>query len=315
MGSYRDAAAVLGRACGHTYMETEIVTIGILGRLRKHFDLGEIRSLDRVVQAARAVKSPYELFWLRRAGKAHQEFLETVVPMLLREGVSEADFVAEVYAEMVKYGHQGISRFAMFQTEMVAGQVAFGENSLYPTSFDGPGGSKGISPAVPLLGSRERTLRRGDLVFVDVGFGMNGYHSDKTQVYLFGGQLPQEAVNAHRKCVEIQSQAAALLKPGAVPAEIYQTVMSGLDDDFKRNFMGYGQQRVAFLGHGIGLQVDEPPVIAEGFREPLLEHMVIALEPKKGIPGVGTVGVEDTYIVTPDGGQCINGGGRGVIVL
>lgn len=315
MNSYRDAAAVLGRACGHTYMETEIVTVGILGRLRAHFELGEIHALDRVVQAVRAVKSPYELAWLRRAGEAHQAFLETVVPSLLREGISEADFVAEVYAGMVKHGHQGISRFSMFQAEMVAGQVAFGENSLYPTSFDGPGGAKGISPAVPLLGSRERRLRRGDLVFVDIGFGMGGYHSDKTQVYLFGGQLPDAARAAHRKCIEIQSQAASLLKPGAVPAEIYQAVMGGLDDEFKRNFMGYGSQRVSFLGHGIGLHVDEPPVIAEGFREPLEKHMVIALEPKKGIPGVGTVGVEDTYVVTPDGGLCITGGGRDVIIL
>lgn len=315
MNSYRDAAAALGGACGHTSMETEIVTIGILNRLRKYFELGEVHSLDRVMQAVRAVKSPYELDWMRRAGKAHQAFLEDVVPTLLREGVSEADFIAGLYASMVRYGHQGISRFAMFQTEMVAGQVAFGENSLYPTSFDGPGGAKGLCPAVPLLGSRERRLRKGDLVFVDIGFGMSGYHSDKTQVYQFGGHPTAETVRAHRQCIEVQARTAALLKPGAVPAEVYQTVMNELSEDFKRNFMGFGQRRAAFLGHGIGLQVDEPPVIADGFREPLKEHMTIALEPKKGIPGVGMVGVEDTYIVTPDGGLCITGGGREIIAL
>ncbi len=315
MGSYRDAAAALGRACGNTYLETEVVTVGMLERLRRHFELGEVHSLDRVVQRVRAVKSPYELDWMRRSGAAHQALLEQTVPALLREGVSEADFMAELFEKMVKGGYQGVSRFSMFQTEMVAGQVGFGENSLYPTSFDGPGGAKGMSAAVPLLGSRERRLRRGDLVFVDIGFGMNGYHSDKTQVYQFGGRPSDETLAAHRKCREIQSRAADLLRPGAVPEAIYQTVMSELSEGFRQNFMGFGARRVSFLGHGIGLYLDEMPVIAEGFREPLLEHMTIALEPKKGMAGVGTVGVEDTYVVTPDGGECITGGGRDIILL
>lgn len=315
MGSYRDAAAVLGRACGSTYMETEIVTLGILERMRRHFELGEIHSLDRVVQKLRSVKSPYELGWMRRSGKAHQDLLENTVPSILREGISEADFVAELYEKMVKCGYHGVSRFSMFQTEMVVGQVGFGENSLYPTSFDGPGGARGLCAAVPLLGSRERKLRRGDLVFVDIGFGINGYHSDKTQVYQFGGRLSEEAVSAHSKCIEVQSRAAALLRPGAIPAEIYRTVMGELSGDFRRNFMGFGERSVSFLGHGVGLHLDEPPVIAEGFHEPLLADMAIALEPKKGIPGVGTVGVEDTYIVARGGGECITGGGREIIQL
>ncbi len=315
MSSYRDAAAVLGSACGSTYLETEVVTIGILDRLRRHFELGEIHSLDSVIQKVRSVKSPYELDWMRRSGKAHQELLENTVPSLLREGISEADFVADLFEKMVKGGYHGVSRFSMFQTEMVVGQVGFGENSLYPTSFDGPGGTKGMCPAVPLLGSRERKLRRGDLVFVDIGFGMNGYHSDKTQVYQFGGHLTEETIRAHRNCIEVQSRMSAILKPGAIPAEIYKIVMNELSEDFKQNFMGFGKQRVSFLGHGIGLHLNEPPVIAESFHEPLLENMVIALEPKKGISGVGTVGVEDTYIVTPDGGQCITGGGRDIIEL
>jgi Xaa-Pro aminopeptidase len=89
--------------------------------------------------------------------------------------------------------------------------------------------------------------------------------------------------------------------------------MSELSDDFKRDFMGFGARRVRFLGHGIGLHVDEPPVIAEGFDEPLEENMTFAVEPKKGIKDVGLVGVEDTYAVTADGGRCLTGGGRDII--
>jgi len=71
--------------------------------------------------------------------------------------------------------------------------------------------------------------------------------------------------------------------------------------------MGFGKRKVKFLGHGIGLQVDEMPVIAEGFNEPLKEGMVLALEPKKGIENVGMVGIENTFIVTGQGGKCITG--------
>ncbi len=315
MNSYRDAAAVLGSELGHTFIEKEIMTLAIMERLTKTFHMETVNALDKTVLAVRSIKSPYELYWMEESGKAHCEFLENVVPSMLREGISEAELVGEMFDAMVKRGYHGVSRFAMFQTEMVVGQVAFGENSLYPTSFDGPGGAAGISPAVPLLGSRERKLKAGDLVFVDIGFGINGYHSDKTQVYSFKQQPSGDVVEAHRACIAVQRRLAVMLQPGAIPVDIYNTVNNELDADFKRNFMGYGSRQAKFFGHGIGLHVDEWPVIANGCTEPLMENMALAIEPKKGMPGVGMVGVEDTFVVTPDGGRCITGGGRDIILV
>jgi Xaa-Pro aminopeptidase len=113
--------------------------------------------------------------------------------------------------------------------------------------------------------------------------------------------------------VEIQDTMASMLKPGAIPSEIYRTVMAGLEPAFLTNFMGFGDRRVKFLGHGIGLWIDETPVIAEGFDEPLEEGMVFALEPKKGIPDVGLVGIENTFVVTPQGGRSLTGRSKGLI--
>jgi len=115
--------------------------------------------------------------------------------------------------------------------------------------------------------------------------------------------------------VEIQNEIASLLKPGAIPAEIYTSIIKSLDPDFLENFMGFGQRRVKFLGHGIGLLIDELPVIAEKFTEPLEEGMVFAVEPKKGIPGIGMVGIENTFIVTSRGGECITGNNPGLIPI
>lgn len=315
MNSYRDVVAVLGSELGHAFVEKDVMTISILERLTKVFHTETLNALDRTLLMVRSIKSPYELYWMEESGKAHQAFLENVVPTMLKEGISEAELVGELFDAMVKRGYHGVSRFSMFQTEMVVGQVAFGENSLYPTSFDGPGGASGISPAVPLLGSKSRTLKKGDLVFVDIGFGMNGYHSDKTQVYSFHKRPADDVANAHIACISVQRRLAELLQPGAVPENIYNTVLNELNADFKQNFMGFGDRQAKFLGHGIGLHVDEWPVIANGCKEPLMENMALAIEPKKGIPGVGMVGVEDTFVVTVDGGRCITGGGRDIIEI
>jgi len=313
MRSYRDAAAGMGACPGVIHVETEVVPLALLERFQKHFPCTEVRALDLQAAMVRAKKSAYELAIMERAGKIHRRVLEDAVPGMLREGMSEAELGGEVFSRLVREGHHGITRFGMFGTEMVLGQFGFGENSLYPTGFDGPGGCRGMAPGAPVLGSRDRTLRSGDLVFVDCGCGVQGYHTDKTVTYTFREPVPEEAVEAHYRCVEVQDEAASLLRPGVMPSEIYETILGGLDPAFLENFMGYGSRRVQFLGHGIGLAVDEAPAIARGFDEPLEEGMVFAIEPKKGVRGVGMVGIENTFVVTRGGGRCITGKNAGLV--
>ena len=313
MKSYRDAARETSRCTGEIHMETEVVPLAIAGRFRKHFPFSGVAAMDRQASWVRAVKSPFELALMEKAGEIHRSVLEEGVVEILREGMSEAEFGTAVYSLMVEQGHQGIVRFGSFNTEIEVGQIGFGESSLYPTCFDGPGGCHGVCPGAPVLGSHNRRLGTGDLVFIDNACGVEGYQTDKTMNYMFGEPIPDEAITQHRQCVAIMEEIAALLKPGAVPSEIYSRIMDELEPEFLHNFMGFGERRVHFLGHGVGLAVDEIPVIAGGFDEPLQEGMAIALEPKKGIRGVGVVGVENTYLVTPGGGRSITGNHPGLI--
>ncbi|MCR4436117.1 MAG: Xaa-Pro peptidase family protein [Clostridiales bacterium] len=313
MNSFRDAAESMGKIFGTVHMETEVVPLALYRRFQKYFPFEEVKPADAQIAAVRAVKSPYELSLMEQSGDIHRRVLEDRVPGMLREGMSEAELAAELFSLMIREGHHGVARFGMFDTEMVLGYVSFGENSIYPTYFNGPGGNYGMSPAVPVLGSRERKLKKGDLVFIDIGCGVDGYHTDKTMTYMFGQPLPRQAIDAHLKCVDIQDEMASMLKLGAVPSQIYNSIMSRLDAGFADNFMGFGSRRVKFLGHGIGLQVDEWPVIAEGFFDPLQEGMAFALEPKKGIEGTGMVGIENTFLVTPQGGRSITGENPGLI--
>jgi Xaa-Pro aminopeptidase len=313
MESYRDAAQAYGTMPDKVHMELEVVPIAYLKRFQKYFPIQDVRSADKAISKVRAIKTPYELKLMEKAGAIHQHVLEECVPGLFREGMTELELAMELYALMVDKGHHGVVRFSMFDTEMGIGHIAFGESSIYPTYFNGPGGAYGQSPAVPILGSRDRRLKKGELVFIDVGLGVEGYHTDKTMTYMFGGPLPQTVLDAHERCVDIQDRIAAMLEPGSIPSQIYRTIMESLEPEFLENFMGFGRRRVKFLGHGIGLHIDEYPVIAQGFDEPLEEGMVLALEPKKGIAGVGMVGIENTFLVTPQGGRCITGASRGMI--
>jgi Xaa-Pro aminopeptidase len=280
--------------------------------LQKYFPFTDVKALDAQVAYVRSVKSAYELSLMEHAGKIHRHVLEDCVPGLLRDGIDEVEFGCDLYSLMVHEGHQGIIRFGMFN-EMVLGQIGFGTSSIYPTCVNTPGGIYGMHPAVPLMGCREKKLMYGDLVVIDIGCGYKGYQTDKTMTYMFGKPIPDEAIRTHQQCVGIQDELAALLKPGAIPSEIYTSIIEEQSPEFLQDFMGFGSHQVKFLGHGIGLWIDETPVIAKGFDEPLQEGMVFAIEPKKGIRDVGLVGIENTFVVTPQGGRSITGTSKGLI--
>lgn len=312
MKSFRDAAQSMNTLSKTVYLETEIVPLALYQRFHKHFPFKNFKPVDPYISAVRAVKSEYELSKMRESGRIHQHVLEDIAPTLLHDGISEADLSAKLFAILIGEGHHGLTRFGMFDTEIVVGHVGFGESSLYPTYFDGASGNQGLSPAAPVLGSRNRKLKKGDLVFIDIGCGVDGYNTDKTMTYMFGRPIPQHAIETHQKCVEIQNEISKILKPGNIPSEIYNHIMDNLEAEFLKNFMGFEDRKVKFLGHGIGLLIDELPVIAERFDEPLQEGMVFAVEPKNGIKDVGMVGIENTFIVTPQGGECITGNNPGL---
>jgi len=316
IATYRDLAGIQGGNLGETYIEGDIMPALTRERLSKYFTMSAVGFLDSVVRTVRAVKSPYELAAIRESGEAHRTLLEERVPAILREGMSEMDFLGELSREMYRLGYQGMARFHQFQIDIAIGQVGFGDNVLCSTWFDGPGGCRGNGPWAPFSGDSQRILRKGEPVFVDVAFGMRGYHSDKTQVYFVGGEPPRDFVKAHRFCMDIQKRLAAMLKPGEIPSKIYESVMASIPADDSEHFMGVSPgNRVKFLGHGVGLNIDDFPVIAKGFDEPLEENMVLALEPKYALWGFGMAGVEDTYLVTARGGECLTGGGHEIIII
>ncbi|MGD9127745.1 MAG: Xaa-Pro peptidase family protein [Planctomycetia bacterium] len=311
MRSYRDMVEAIGPTPERLWLEKDGMTLSHFEFFNKYFNVETIEPLDNHLMALRAVKSKYEIDCLTRAGVIHAEVLEEVVPRLMTEGMSEAQLAVQIFNEKIKRGAQGLVRLNMFETQVILGYVCFGLSSLLSNDFVGPGGVCGLGTTVRCMGSRNRKLVKGDLVYIDSVCTYEGYHTDKTAVYLFGTptdpKQEQQIHEYHKKCVSIQVELACNLKPGVQPSELYASTMEKLDDKFRQNFMGYADQQVRFLGHGVGLTFDELPAIAKGFDEPLVENMVFAVEPKYAIENVGMVGTENTYLVTPDGGHRLTG--------
>ena len=118
------------------YLEKEIIPIAMLQRFQKYFPFSIVESADLQIAAVRSIKSKYELALMEKSGKIHQRVTEELVPAMLHEGMSESEFFCDLYTSLIREGHHGVARFGMFDTESILGQIAFGESSIYPTSFN-----------------------------------------------------------------------------------------------------------------------------------------------------------------------------------
>jgi len=315
MKSFRDIAEVLTPLPETLYLDTANASLEWYYLLRKHLSFENVLSLDNVILNTRAVKSEYEQNIMRRAGKATDRIYREELPALLHNGISEVDLGAELFSLFLKNGFHGLSRFSMRNVDSILGHVAFGESPLYPSAFNGASGVNGLCPAVPVLGNRDRHLQEGDLIYIDLGVGIDGYHIDKTIVLSYKRPQPKHVDEAHQHCLELERLAASMLKPGMIPADIYNTVTSAVKSEYKTCFMGAAGRTVPFIGHGVGLHIDEMPVIAKSINTPLELDMTIAIEPKIGLDGIGMVGSENTYLVTENGGISLTGQQRELDVI
>ncbi len=294
--TYADLRGLIPNPGETVGFEMDVVPVATFQQVSKYFEKCKIVDASGTMRNARAVKTSYEIDCIRRA--AHQldkVFLD--IPLQLREGLAEFELAARIEYVMRMAGHQGLSRVRRFNMEMHYGAVSFGETAAYPHSFDGPVGVRGLYPAVPAMGGRKR-LSRGEPVMIDIVGGYAGYIADGSRVYSLGPVSPQMR-STHQFILELNGWIEEQLKPGNIPDEIYSGILERVaKTSFAPHFMGAGENQVRFVAHSVGLELDEIPVIAPKFETPLEPGVVMAVEPKVFYPGLGGVGVENTYVIT-----------------
>jgi Xaa-Pro aminopeptidase len=280
-------------------MELDVLPTNLFFSYKRLFPAVDIRDISIPIRMVRAVKSAYELNLIRQAAAFSDQVAETV-PHLLREGLTEIELAGMVEAQARRLGHQGIVRMRLWGSEMFYGHLMSGPAAAVPSFLASPTGGASVSAAVA-QGPSFRKIRRHEPILFDYVFAWNGYISDHTRIYAIG-RPPQELVDAHAHMLDLQEQIKAMATPGTIAGDLYSAAMAiaarkGVD----ANFMGAGADRVRFIGHGVGLELDEFPFLAHGQTTELEEGMVIALEPKLVFPGKGVVGIENTHVVTRSG--------------
>jgi Xaa-Pro aminopeptidase len=284
-------------------LELDVLPMNLYKMYQKIFPNTEFSDISPAVKEIRAIKSPYEIELLRDAlrviDKAH-----LAVPSFLREGMMEIELAALFEAEMRKRGYSGCCKMRAFNQDFFLGNTCTGTSGAFPSFFDGPVGGPGVAATHP-HGAGWKKVNRNEVVFIDYTCVINGYTGDQTRIFSIG-ELSPRMVKAFNDTLFIQAEVIKAIKPGTPAEEPYLLAVKLAEEmGYKDNFMGYMEDKVKFLGHGIGLELDEFPILAKGVKTPIMPGMTFALEPKFVFPE-GAIGTENSFVMTENGPEYLS---------
>jgi Xaa-Pro aminopeptidase len=276
-------------------MELDVVPVTVFERFKTIIGFDNFVDLSPLIKKLRMVKSPYELEQMRKSGEITSRVFERARETI-REGVTEVEIDSLLVAEGRRQGHQGLLRMRGLNQEMMNVYVFAGYTSGIASCLEVSLAGTGVTPAVA-YGSSFLKVERGIPVVVDYGGGYNGYISDETRVFVVG-KLKELFKMPYEVAREIVEDAASFGRVGVNTTELFNRAYrmvkkAGLEE----HFLGHGEGQVSFIGHGLGLEINELPVITQRHSQILKEGMVFAFEPKFVFPGVGAIGIEVDFIV------------------
>lgn len=254
-----------------------------------------------IIRELRSVKSETEIELMRSGGRRLSDVF-TQLPDFLAAGMREVDVAAEFEMRLRKAGSEGYVRMRAFNQELFQGLAVSGDHGCTPGFFDGAVTGSGMSKASP-HGASAKKVRRDEPILIDYTGVFDGYILDMTRMFVIG-ELTEPVRKALDTALSIQDAVVNALRPGINGADLFDLALNmaanaGLGD----RFMGPPGEQAKFVGHGVGLELDEMPVLAKGVDTTLQCNQTIAVEPKFVFPGIGVVGIENTFVVGPEGGE------------
>lgn len=279
-------------------LEADELTYSEYMRLLSAFRPKETANATAMLRKIRQIKTPYEISETRRCAALHAAAYSEIAECF-RPGMTDLQFQYEIERRMRIHGSLGLFRTFGANMDIFMGSILAGDNAQTPSPFDFALGGGGEDPSCP-IGANGTPLLDGTAILIDMAGNFSPYMTDMSRVFAVG-KLADEAYRAHQVALQIQSAVEEISRPGTPCADIYNiSVKIAAQEGFSDKFMGTKQQ-AKFVGHGVGLQINELPVLTPRSKDTLEEGMIFALEPKFVIPQTGAVGIENTYLVTHDG--------------
>lgn len=283
---------------GTTALETDSRSYSQTVRLAKALGLEKFTDADSIFRRVRAVKTPAEIKRIKYSGEC-QERVYREIPRLYREGMSDIELQIEIEHASRLEGCLGLFRVAGNEMELFMANILAGDNADTPSPYDFAMGGAGADPSLP-VGANGTIITPGQSVMVDANGNYSGYMTDMTRTFA-PTPLPDEAMRAHQLSIDICKELAQMGRNGVAASMLYEKAVSMVEEaGLQDYFMGH-RQHAGFIGHGVGIEINELPVISPRSRDILESGNIIALEPKFVIPHVGAVGIENTYLVNEDG--------------
>ncbi len=282
-------------------MELDVIPYNTWTLYQKAFADSQVVDVADPIRRLRMIKSDYEVNLLQGAcAVLDQVFAET--PAMIREGMTEVELASLFEAAMRRRGYGGCSKMRAFNQDFFLGNVTSGGSGAEPSFFNGPVGGCGLTPANNPHGAGWKTIGRDEVIYIDYTCLINGYTADGARMFVIG-DVPARLRQAHQAALVMEAELAAMLKPGVICEDVYLraeelAARMGLEE----HFMGIGADRVRFIGHGVGLELDEYPIFAKGVRMALASGMTFALEPKF-VFSEGAIGTENTYALGATGAR------------
>lgn len=293
---FRDFFSPLKTGRRRIATELDVLTAEQFGEMEKAFPGCEFLNVSPLVLDQRKTKEPREIEDIRRACEALHAGHEAVLSGL-REGMTELELSAAVENAHRLAGHEGIFFIRLPDFYMSRGPIASGPNLLKNSGVVYTITGVGLSPAVP-AGPTRRPIARGDVIMVDIPTLVNGYHADQTRTYVLG-KADKEIRAMYDDLKAIADHLIEAMKPGMRCSDIYRLAFEkakvmGRGDHFQS--FGKGR-RSRLIGHGIGIELNEPPIPSEYDSSEIGEHYVIALDIHMMDEALGVVKLEDMILI------------------
>lgn len=284
--------------------ELDVLSVREFGYFSELLAPADVADASFSILKVRSVKSPWELARIDEAAALSAKTFAHI-PTILEPGLTEMAFAGRLEAFARVHGHGGMLMTRAANENAYPWHVVCGKSGGVGGALDSPVSGEGTSPAFP-IGAGRRLLAASDPIMVDFGTVLNGYHMDETRMFAIGA-MPDKARDACRAAIEIQNGMIEAIRAGAVAGELFDQALSHAGRlGFEEQFLGLPGYKSRFIGHGIGVELVEPPMIARNRTDVLMPGMTIALEPKMCFAGAFAAGVESVVAVTDDGCRLVS---------